>query len=33
VAAILALVISRTSDRRPERAFHLLVPLTFGMVG
>jgi len=33
VAAILALCISRTSDRRPERAFHLLVPLTLGMVG
>jgi hypothetical protein len=33
VAAILALIISRTSDRKPERAFHLLVPLTFGMVG
>jgi chromate transport protein ChrA len=33
VAAVLALVISWTSDRKPERCFHLLTPILFGMVG
>lgn len=29
----LSLLISRSSDRKPERALHLAVPLAFGMVG
>ncbi|KAH8078006.1 putative nicotinamide mononucleotide permease [Filobasidium floriforme] len=33
LAAVLALVISYTSDRKPERCFHLLTPILFGMVG
>ncbi|KAJ9091478.1 hypothetical protein QFC20_007618 [Naganishia adeliensis] len=33
LAAVLALVISFTSDRKPERCFHLLTPIIFGMVG
>ncbi|WVW85913.1 hypothetical protein I302_107951 [Kwoniella bestiolae CBS 10118] len=32
-AAFLALTISYTSDRKPERCFHLLTPILFGMVG
>ncbi|RSH95731.1 hypothetical protein EHS25_000823 [Saitozyma podzolica] len=33
VAAVLALTISWSSDRRPERCYHLLAPIVFGMVG
>lgn len=33
VAAVLALAISWSSDRRPERCYHLLAPIVFGMVG
>ncbi|KAI5449816.1 hypothetical protein NCC49_004028 [Naganishia albida] len=33
VAAVLALVLSYTSDRKPERCFHLLTPIVFGMIG
>ncbi|BEI97819.1 hypothetical protein CcaverHIS631_0301180 [Cutaneotrichosporon cavernicola] len=32
-AAAISLWISWSSDRRPERCFHLLTPLLFGMVG
>lgn len=32
-AAALTLVISWSSDRRPERCFHTLSPLLVGMVG
>ncbi|WWC86577.1 uncharacterized protein L201_001454 [Kwoniella dendrophila CBS 6074] len=32
-AAFLALTISYTSDKKPERCFHLLTPILFGMVG
>lgn len=33
LAAVIALVLSYTSDRKPERCFHLLTPILFGMVG
>lgn len=33
VTAVLSLIISRMSDRKGERAFHLAVPLAFGLVG
>jgi MFS family permease len=33
VATVLALTISWSSDRRPERCYHLLAPIVFGMVG
>ncbi|EAL19325.1 hypothetical protein CNBH0190 [Cryptococcus deneoformans B-3501A] len=33
VTAVLSLLISRLSDRRPERCFHLALPLTVGMIG
>lgn len=30
---VVALVVSYTSDRKPERCFHLMTPIVFGMVG
>ncbi|OXH06703.1 nicotinamide mononucleotide permease [Cryptococcus neoformans A1-35-8] len=33
VTAVLSLLISRLSDRKPERCFHLALPLTVGMIG
>lgn len=33
LAAVLALAISWTSDRKPERCYHLLTPILFGMIG
>ncbi|GAA6039056.1 hypothetical protein JCM8097_000175 [Rhodosporidiobolus ruineniae] len=30
---VLSVVISRLSDRKPERCFHLAIPLAFGLVG
>lgn len=33
LAAVLAILISHTSDRKPERCFHLAIPLCVGMIG
>ncbi|WVQ83939.1 hypothetical protein IAT38_006083 [Cryptococcus sp. DSM 104549] len=33
VTTALSLLISRLSDRKPERCFHLAIPLAFGMLG
>ncbi|GJN93243.1 hypothetical protein Rhopal_006290-T1 [Rhodotorula paludigena] len=33
VAAIFSLILSRLSDRKPERCFHFCIPLMFGMLG
>ncbi|KAM0747982.1 putative nicotinamide mononucleotide permease [Meredithblackwellia eburnea MCA 4105] len=33
VTTVLSIVISRMSDRKPERCFHLAVPLAVGLVG
>lgn len=33
VTTVLSIVISRMSDRKPERCLHLAIPLAFGMIG
>ncbi|GAA6004505.1 hypothetical protein JCM10207_000757 [Rhodosporidiobolus poonsookiae] len=33
LTVVLSVVISRLSDRRPERCFHLAIPLAFGLIG
>jgi len=33
LAAILCLAISWSSDRRPERAYHLAIPVVVAMIG
>ncbi|ORY54884.1 putative nicotinamide mononucleotide permease [Leucosporidium creatinivorum] len=33
VTTVLSIIISRMSDRKPERCFHLAIPLAIGMIG